>query len=415
LALNYYDTLTAIGKEHEYPNAVGTALINIAQIYKLQGEVDKALETAQEAIQYRIDSPYKNIITNNMLADLYLLKGSADEALVFVSKSLRIPEIAHYPEEKMRTQYLRYQIAKAQEDFEKALLWHEAYESLSDSLRNKEVRSQILEMELAYETEKKEQRIALLTVENQLKNQRIKIGLVLLVVLVVIIFLVIYILINRKKQAALIENSLKQQVLRTQMNPHFIFNVLGSIQNFVMNNEKNAAVSYLSQFASLTRATLNNSAGESIALADEISMLQNYVELERMRKENSFDYQFIIDQDIEVDIIQIPPMLVQPFVENAIKHGFSGIPYKGLLKLKIADQGDQIVFTIEDNGQGMASKTAVNKAFPSMAMEIFNKRRKLIQQKYKKDFKFEMINLKDNDPALSGVCVTIHIPVLNDD
>jgi tetratricopeptide (TPR) repeat protein len=414
LALHYYDTLTVIGMENEYPNAVGTALINNAQIYKLQGEVDKALQTAQEAITYRIDSPYKNIVTNNMLADLYLLKGSADDALMFGEQNLKIPEIANYPEEMMHTQKLLYKIAKAQKDFEKALYWHEAFELLSDSLRNKEVRSQILEMELAYETEKKEQRIALLTVENQLKNQRIKIGLVLLAVLLVIILLIIYILINRKKQAELKENNLKQQVLRAQMNPHFIFNVLGSIQNFVMNNEKNAAVSYLSQFASLTRATLNHSDGDSISLADEIEMLKNYIELEKMRIGNRFDYVLAIDENLEADIIQIPPMLVQPFIENAIKHGFVGIDYPGLLKVAIADQGDVIEFLIEDNGAGLGQKTAKSKTHVSRAMDIFNKRRKLIQQKYKKEFKFEMSNLKDHDPNLSGMKIVIHIPVLND-
>ncbi len=414
LALQYYDTLTVIGMENEYPNAVGTALINIAQIYKLQGEVDRALKTAQEAIQYRIDAPYKKIVTNNMLAELLLLKGTADESFRCAEQNLKIPEIAYYPEERMHTQKLLYKIAKAQKDFEKALYWHEAFQLLSDSLRNKEVRSQILEMELAYETEKKEQRIALLTVENQLKNQRIKIGLVLLAVLLVIILLIIYILINRKKQAKLKENSLKQQVLRAQMNPHFIFNVLGSIQNFVMNNEKNAAVSYLSQFASLTRATLNHSDGDRISLADEIDMLKNYIELEKMRKGNSFDFALTLDKNLETDIIQIPPMLVQPFIENAIKHGFAGITYQGFLKINIEDRGEVIEFLIEDNGAGMEQNNAKSKTHVSRAMDIFNKRRKLIQQKYKKEFKFEMINLKDHDPNLSGMKILIHIPVLND-
>jgi LytS/YehU family sensor histidine kinase len=133
-----------------------------------------------------------------------------------------------------------------------------------------------------------------------------------------------------------------------------------------------------------------------------------------MCKGNSFDYVLAIDENLEADIIQIPPMLVQPFIENAIKHGFIGIDYPGLLKVTIADRGDVIEFLIEDNGVGLGQKTANSKTHVSRAMDIFNKRRKLIQQKYKKEFKFEMSNLKDHDPNLSGMKIVIHIPVLND-
>ncbi|MBZ0241657.1 MAG: histidine kinase [Bacteroidales bacterium] len=413
-ALSYYDTLTIIGQENDYPNAIGTALTNRAHIFKLQGDVEKALKTALETVKYKIETPYQHIIMNNLLADLYLLTGAPDKVLDYARQSINTPEIDYYPEEKMQAQKVLYQIYKAKENYEQALHWHEASAIFSDSLRNTEIRSRILEMELAYETEKKEQRIALLTIENQLKNQRINIGLVLLAVLLVVILLIIYILMNRKKHAELKENILKQQVLRAQMNPHFVFNVLGSIQNFMMSNEKHEAANYLAQFASLARATLNNSSEEAISLSDEIDMLTNYIELEKMRSGNKFDFVFKMDNELETDLIQVPPMLVQPFVENAIKHGFIGIDYPGLLQLSIEDQGDAMEFIIEDNGRGLQQKVAKTKAYPSKATDIFNKRRKLIQQKYKKDFKFEMINLRDENPKLSGLRIVIHIPVLND-
>ncbi len=413
-ALQYYDTLISIGRESNYPNAEGTALTNISHIYKLQGNVEKALKTALEAAKIESVTPYQSIIRNNLLADLYFLTNEPDKALDFAEKNIILPEIEFYPQEKMRTQKVLYHIYKAQKDYKQALAWYEASEEFSDSLRNTEIRTQILEMELAYETEKKEQHIALLTAENLIKNQRINIDLALLAALLVFLLFIIYILVNRKKQAELKENNLKQQVLRAQMNPHFIFNVLGSIQNFVMSNEKHEAANYLSQFASLTRATLNNSSAESISLSDEIEMLINYIGLEKMRSGNRFDFVLEMDKELEADLIHVPPMLVQPFVENAIKHGFAGIDHQGLLRLSIADQGDAMEFIIEDNGGGLQSKEAKTKVYPSKATDIFNKRRKLIQQKFKKDFKFEMINLKDQNPQLSGLKIVIHIPVLNE-
>lgn len=414
-ALCFYDTLTIIGHEGNYPNAVGTALTNSSHIYKLQGKVQKALNTALEAARVKSETPYQTIIRNNLLADLYLLTGETDRAFDFAKENIDLPEIEFYPEERMRTQKLLYQIFKKQKNYEQALAWYEASERFSDSLRNTAVRTKILEMELAYETEKKEQRITLLTAENLIKNQRINLGLALLGILIVVILLIIYILINRKKHAELKENNLKQQVLRAQMNPHFIFNVLGSIQNFMMNNEKQEAANYLAQFAGLTRATLNNSTAEAISLSDEIEMLRNYIELEKMRSGNKFDFALSMDEGLETDLIKVPPMLVQPFIENAVKHGFSGINYQGLLRLTIADQGDALEFIIEDNGGGLQSSATKTKVYPSKATDIFNKRRKLIQQKYKKDFKFEMINLKDQNPQLSGLKVILTIPVLNDD
>jgi len=234
-------------------------------------------------------------------------------------------------------------------------------------------------------------------------------------VLLIVIFLITYILRIRRKQARLIQNDLQQQVLRSQMNPHFIFNVLGSIQNFMLRNDNREASRYLSQFASLTRATLQNSAAETISLADEIAMLKDYIELEKMRSPDLFEYTIDFEEGLEVDLIQIPPMLVQPFVENAIKHAFRTLDKKGSLELSITDKTDWIEFVVEDNGDGIQKEKVVQKDHQSMAIEIFEKRRRLIQHKYKKEFSYELLNLGESNEELSGVKVILTIPVLNND
>jgi tetratricopeptide (TPR) repeat protein len=285
----------------------------------------------------------------------------------------------------------------------------------ADSILNEKSKKTIEALEIGFETKKKEQQIELLSAENKLKNQRLRAGIILLGVLVVSIIMILYILQIRKRQAILVQNDLRQQVLRTQMNPHFIFNVLGSIQNFMMLNDTRKASNFLSQFASLIRATLNNSAAETISLADEIKMLRNYIELEKMRKTDNFNFEIIYDENMEIDFIQIPPMLIQPFIENAIKHGFKNMEHKGFLRLQITDKTSWVEFIIEDNGIGISKMEKRKTGHKSMAMNIFENRRKLIQQKYKKDFKFDIRNLNETNPKLSGVKITIGIPVLNHD
>lgn len=299
--------------------------------------------------------------------------------------------------------------------------WENAYNALeqshyyADSILNEKSNKTIQALEIGFETKKKEQKIELLAVANELKNQRLRVGFVLIVVLSIVVLMTLYILHIKRKQAELKQNNLQQKVLRTQMNPHFIFNVLGSIQNFMLQNDTRKASNFLSLFASLMRNTLHNSAVETISLTEEINMLKNYIELEQMHKEDKFDYEIHLDQDLETDFIFIPPMLIQPFIENAIKHGFESLGRKGLLWIKIIDKSDWIEFIIQDNGTGIVQKNSNLENHQSMAMKIFEERRKLIEQKYKIDFKFEMINLHDTNPTLSGIKVTIDIPIVNHD
>ncbi|MGE0019686.1 MAG: histidine kinase [Draconibacterium sp.] len=413
-ALLYYDTLINIGKQNEYNHAVGIALSNSATILKLQGNYEQALKAAIEARNYRNTSAYQQIYDNNLLAELYLANHNLKEARKHAELAIADTMLENFPEEKMRTCKICYQIEKQASNFKKALYWNELYKEISDNIRDKEIRTRIVDMEVAYQTEKKEQHIQLLTAENKLKSQQLKTGFFLLAILITVVLLILYILQIRRKQANLIQNDLQQQVLRSQMNPHFIFNVLGSIQNFLLGNDNKKAAIYLAQFASLTRATLEYSATDTISLANEINMLKNYMELEMMRKPGKFGFKIIAGENLESDFINIPPMMIQPFVENAIKHGFSEIDYPGLLTLTISDKNQWIEFVIEDNGKGLSSEgSATNHR--SMAMEIFEKRRKLIQQKHKKEFKFEIKNLKDLDALKSGVQICINVPVLDYD
>ncbi|MCX6287715.1 MAG: histidine kinase, partial [Bacteroidetes bacterium] len=174
-----------------------------------------------------------------------------------------------------------------------------------------------------------------------------------------IIFLVfIALLIIRRKNLQMkrreIEHqliTLEQKALQSMMNPHFIFNALGSIQNYLLQKKSSEAGLYLSQFARLIRQNLNAINAASINLDEEIDRLKNYLDLEKLRMEDKFEYNIEVDENVEADEIQIPSMIIQPFVENAIWHGIATIQEKGQINVKFRMQDEKsLAVTVEDNG-----------------------------------------------------------------
>jgi len=155
---------------------------------------------------------------------------------------------------------------------------------------------------------------------------------------------------------------LKMEALKSQMNPHFIFNAFNSIQKYILQKDTKAALDYMSEFASLIRQTIDISTKESITLDDGYKYLTSYIDLEKRRSQN-FEYRIDIDPRIDMKKMSIPPMLVQPFVENAILHGIRHLKKKGklLLKLDLSAGCDMLICTIEDNGIGRAQSAEINK------------------------------------------------------
>lgn len=187
-----------------------------------------------------------------------------------------------------------------------------------------------------------------------LRSNAFMIGTLLLITLLSVLFIVF------KQRRDHLISSLKnqQRLLRTQMNPHFTFNVLSSIQNLVRKDSK-AASKYITKFSRLLRLILENSTQNYVPLEDELEILQNYLDLQKLRFPDLFDYKIEVDDILKNQMITIPPMLIQPFVENAIEHGFKGISYTGKLKIALTSSNKRkkpvINCTISDNGVGYGS------------------------------------------------------------
>ncbi|MBK7856231.1 MAG: histidine kinase [Bacteroidetes bacterium] len=142
----------------------------------------------------------------------------------------------------------------------------------------------------------------------------------------------------------------EMMALRAQINPHFIFNSLNSIYGFVQSNNKDVAAKYLVKFSSLIRMILENSVHKEITLAEDLKVMELYIKMEQLRMQHGFDYKITVSENADTENMMVPPMIIQPFIENSIWHGLNNQTEKGLLQLLVNVQGNNVYYIIEDNG-----------------------------------------------------------------
>ncbi len=215
-------------------------------------------------------------------------------------------------------------------------------------------------------------------------------------------------------QVAMSRNELK--ALRAQMNPHFVFNSLNSIQHFILKNKSADAGKYLNKFARLIRIILYNSEKASITVREELEYLQHYLDLEALRFENRFTWEVDISDDIDIDYIEIPPMLLQPYIENAILHGLMPRGDNGKLLISFRLQENTMICSITDNGIGRERSRAIRqlskqKDHKSLGMKITNDRLELINRLNGSNLSMSITDLYDVNQEPSGTRVDIFIPV----
>lgn len=210
---------------------------------------------------------------------------------------------------------------------------------------------------------------------------------------------------------------LEMKALRAQMNPHFIFNALNSIQIFVMKNDTEQALSYMSRFAKLIRNILDHSQLNNIPITEEVNMLENYMELEKLRFSDGFDYEITVDPELDANISDVPTMVIQPFVENAIWHGLLNDKKKGKLLISFTKVNDRILCMIEDNGVGREKATAIKQGksrHQSRGLQITRDRLSLYNSRFNVDASFEIIDLFDEEGKPAGTRVNIWFPLVKE-
>lgn len=262
-----------------------------------------------------------------------------------------------------------------------------------------------------------ENRIALINTERELTeqtNQRQRWIIYSLVALSLLLITLAYFMWRNNKQQRINNHLLALKSLRSQMNPHFIFNALNSVNSYIAMNDERAANKYLADFSKLMRSVLENSELDFIPLSKETELLELYLKLEHERFKDKFDYEFIVDPLLEGTSLQVPPMLLQPIIENAVWHGLRYKDEKGFLKVAFAKAGNEIIVTITDNGIGRAKskelKTEHQKKRESKGLGNVQNRVALLNELH--DCEIEMtVNDADLSPDIgTEVVVSMKVP-----
>ncbi|MFO7614277.1 MAG: histidine kinase [Bacteroidales bacterium] len=290
----------------------------------------------------------------------------------------------------------------------------EAKDSLRELTRNREA----IEIQTKFETDRKDAQILSLNQANELKELSLKQSRYYLfslagLVVIIVLFAIILIRQNRlqHRQQSLV---LQQKLLRSQMNPHFLYNSLTSIQNFIIQEKPELAGNYLSRFSKLVRQILNSSVSEFVSLEDEIETIENYLVLQKVRYRDLFDYEIDVDEALDTEAVMVPPMLAQPFIENSIEHGFKHKGSKGNLSVRFISKDDVMEMTVEDDGIGREKAQSIllaqDKTHVSMATGITRDRLHTLNRRSKKKITLKIIDLKDKNGQATGTLVRFGIP-----
>lgn len=423
-AFLYYDE--AKSYFNKYPNYRGEGELynNLGVYYNRTNNPDKALESWAEATDKfnQIDDKFGLSDTYYYLGNFHFENNNYNEALLYTQKANVLAEDVGILTMKVLSEKLLSDIYEKQNNVEKALLHYKEYATSKDSLTNYENIRKSVQSEMTFEFEKreslhkKEQEKKEILLKEQAKRHTLQLFFGLLTIILIVGIGFLYYNRNQLKKTLTLQKDLadyEQKALHLQMNPHFVFNCLGSISSFIVQNGNDAAVKYLAKFSKLMRLTLDYSKETLISVDKEIEGLQNYLELEQLRFNNAFDFSITKADNIEDDIA-LPPLLIQPFVENAIIHGL--IPKKeGNLKVMIdfSLTENNLICTITDNGIGInvSKKRKKNsvQVHKSLAIEIIKKRLEMMDNAKQKTF--FSIEEQEKDGITSGTKVLLELPI----
>lgn len=418
-ALFYYYQSLSLFESVNNKLQISTLNNNIGLIYLKQEKFDKAEENLNKAILMRssIGDSYGQACTQLNIAQLKMKQNQTDEALKITHQCLDVFLVSNSMLKIAETYQILSQLYKNKRDYKNALQHQINYALFKDSLLNENNQKLIHEMQARFDHETNLQKLQLLEKDNILKNKqiiydrRIIVGIIITIILLGMIVLFYF----RQHQLRLKHRHLvaEQQFFRAQMNPHFIFNALSSIQAFVLENDTETGSKYITRFARMMRKILDYSSKDFISLTDEVDLLKEYVAFQQLRFNHSFELEIDFDQNIEKDLIGVPPMIIQPFVENAIEHGLREIE-NGLITIRIIEINSRISVEILDNGIGFNKNK--NQIFPqkhySKAISITNERLRLFSKSNKHISPIKILDLSDFS-TLTGTKVIIELPTIN--
>jgi tetratricopeptide (TPR) repeat protein len=382
-ALIYYETTGNKSK-------IGDVYHNVATIFEYQKKYQNALTYFNRSIQIRQQYGARNLIypTYREIATIYGALGNNKQA------------------------YMYMQLYINQLDSNTNLQAATKIAELSELYQSDQRERLILSQANAIEKQRNERIITATTLENsQLRNNfqlYVIIGFLIIIILAGIIGFYRWNQTKIKQQQK--EAEMSQTLLRTQMNPHFVFNAMSVIQSYIYENDAENSSKFLVNFSRLMRLILENSPKEFIPLETEIEILNKYLETQKLRFEDRFNYSIEVMDDLKLEFTQIPPMITQPFIENAIEHGQLHTIEGGYISISFSKVGNMLNIVIIDNGIGRSGSEMLkkNKQHKSMAMKITRDRIDNLNKKYKTDGYLIIEDLNKN--SKTGTKLLISLP-----
>ncbi len=428
---NLFDTTRAPEKD------LRVFLGSKGEYFMLTGEYQKALPLLLRALALHRKFNDRNEIVRIVLdaAEIYSALHDQNQALLYAREGLSLG-LQTRARQRMRDAYkLLYLIYNNRGKTDSAYLYYRSYIQTKESLTDDQTKGK-------FAAKRYDEKIASLNNEKLISGQRLKIQAeqlknesllrkiliaCILAILFVSILLIRNIFLKRRNEKLKNENiqrkllhdtsEMEMQALRAQMNPHFIFNCLNSINRFIMKNESQVASDYLTQFSRLIRFVLNNSKKAWIPLEDEIEMLKLYLDMEMLRFKDAFDYEFCYDEGIDLIGVFIPPLLLQPFVENAVWHGLMHKKENGQVTISFKVEQNILHCTIVDNGVGRSAaasaKSKSSQSHKSMGIQITRDRLALINGNLEDEkVAFKIEDMFDANGRPSGTKVSLKIKFL---
>lgn len=416
--------------ENENPKRAMEEKITIADFKNKSRDYSKEIALRKEALKdvsvVRSDSvlpnesPFTPQKQNYKIGNAYFLQQDYQNAIPFLEKSI---EEATLSEDLIVKKDAYKKLTDVYEDagnYAKALETYKSYKDVVDALyilKEQEIAQaarfnrKLIESQSRITSLETDRALSLSNLELTFeRNRRQQVIIYSLISGLILLLITGYFMFKYIKQQRFANNLLALKSLRSQMNPHFIFNALNSVNSFIALNDERTANRYLSDFALLMRAVLENSEEDFIPLEKEVSLLKMYTKLEHFRFKDKFDYQIIVDEEVDIEAYQIPPMLLQPYIENAVWHGLRYKEDKGFLEIKITNKStNEITISVTDDGIGRQRskelKTANQKKQNSKGMNNIKKRVSILNQMYRDKISVDIVDLNSEEDT--GTCVIV--------
>ena len=426
-AVGNLDKCIPLIKEWEESTNLPLTILTKAKILMFQEEYEQANnELASARSQFELLGDKRGIAkTLHLLGQLFFEQDEMKLSESYFKKSLALLQTFEFDPFRIENHRFLAEIYSNQKDYTRAYFNLEEYQKYTNinssisstkaineltQMYSRELREyRIKEQEQVITNQKKEKELLALKSEKQFST------IILIVIILISIIIIVFFYFRQlkiKQQTQEIEMS--QTLLRTQMNPHFIFNAMSVIQSYIYENDPTKSSKFLVSFSKLIRLILENSPKEFITIETEIDILDKYLKTQKLRFENRFNFKITAPEELIFKKVLIPPMITQPFVENSIEHGQLNIVENGHIHIEFKQVDNMLFVKIEDNGIGRkeSEKKKMKKNHKSMALNITKERVNILNKKYKSKATVEIGDLKEE--KYSGTLVELYLPLLNE-